>query len=44
MAAYAFNPNSYLKFKSNIEPEKFFEWSKNSIYRTNYHSMNSSVY
>ena len=43
MANYAFNPKSNLTTKGKIESEKFFEWSRSSIYRTNYHSMRTIV-
>jgi len=44
MSQFAFNPyKTEQKPTDNIDQERFFEWTKNSFYRTNYGTMTSKV-
>lgn len=44
MSQFAFNPyKTEQKPADNINHERFFEWTKNNFYRTNYGTMTSNV-
>ncbi len=43
MSNYEYNPKQHIHNKLNINADNFFEWSKNHIYKTNYHTMRSHV-